>query len=335
MCFAGFGAKRVLKHCVLYLVTDHRGLYYFQKWDNSQYDTIEDSDPRDQSPLAFESLSPYQGYDMQEEYNEKGFYRYEGGTMIENPDSRLESLPLDVLHLLFTCLNGADRLLFALASPLLWNTYMSTKPTIPILWTPIIPSTIGGSTHNQNALPENYPSKNEIEKPLGCLLQQWMKPKYRMIRFSKEQGKNSADFKYIDKSELPPFFVKTSWRDSKYWFHQDDSKLIRRYAIYHACLRSVSEETGTPTNNSTSEIEDVFTGKKYLLPHPRGMSGYSWYYAVKKTIEDDKHRWQTWDEWEQWWLNYRWWGLERRAKDYADELVRDGLGIPDPNQNSG
>lgn len=256
--------------------------------------------------------------------------------MIERGNSRIESLPLDVLHLLFTCLNGTDRLLFALASPLLWSTYITTKPYIPILWTLITPSTTTGDfSKTQYDLPENYPSISKTEKPLGCLLQQWMKPKYRMIRFSKEQGKNRSDFKYIIKSQLPPFFVKTGWKDSKYWFHQDESRLIRRYAIYHACRRDASEETAPVTDVSSSDTRKSSSGRKYLLPHPRGLSAYKWYYAVKKTIEEDKDRWRTWDEWEQWWLNYQWWGLERRAKDYAEELVRDGLGIPDPNQNLG
>ena len=248
--------------------------------------------------------------------------------------SVIEFLPLDILLLLLTYLNGTDRLLFALSSPLIWNTYRSTRPTIPNLWTlvKVSESIISHPSPELYDFPENYPRTIEAVRPLGCLLQQWMGPKHRMIRFSKEQGKNTANFKYEIKSQLPPFFVRVRWRDSKYWFRQDESKLFRRYAIYHACHRDIGEETD---GNDEVKVDSTTTGRRYPLPHPRGMSAYRWHYAVKKAIEDDRCRWRTWDEWEQWWLNYNWWGLESRAKDYAEELVKGGLGIPDPNHNLG
>lgn len=181
---------------------------------------------------------------------------------------------------------------------------------------------------------------------------------YRLVRFSKEQGKDGSGFVHGSRyEELPPVFVRRSWRDDVkvLGMKKDESKVFRRWAIHYACFRSVSEEedfssrhrpsyasslTTTsaspawiqPIRNKVHERTKTVYGKvrRYLLPHPKGMSGYNWHYAARKAIEYDRWNWKSQEEWEAWWLGYQWNELVFSARGYAEEMVKDGLGMNEP-----
>jgi hypothetical protein len=181
---------------------------------------------------------------------------------------------------------------------------------------------------------------------------------FRLVRFSKEQGKDGWRFVHGTRyEELPPLFVRRSWRDGTWGGKKDESKVFRRWAIHYACFRSVDEEEDfssrhradyasslttasppawiqPPSSSITkkNEVTRTVDGKlrRYILPHPKGMSGYNWHYAARKAIEDDRWNWKSQEEWEAWWLGYEWKELVFSARGYAEEMVKDGLGMNEP-----
>lgn len=259
---------------------------------------------------------------------------------------------MDVLHLLFKSLSAPDQLLLALSSPLLYNAYLSTSPKIPSLWTEIRPHP--DLLLTQYPAPENYPHRcnTDICRPLGALIQVWINPKkYRSVRFSDEQKKQSIEWSLAKKVELPPYFIERGWKDAKIWFHQDESSTFKRWAIYHACYRYAGDNAGlvadvgssslSPLQSAISSSRDMELAigqnedteimlsnlRRYVLPHPRGKNGITWCCEVKKTIEEDRKKWKTWRDWENWWLDYHWTELPSSMKSYTDDLVKDGLKI--------
>lgn len=241
------------------------------------------------------------------------------GVQLNPGRSHFEQLPSEIILSILELLTPPHRLCLALVSTRLWNLYKYTSPRIPSLWT----DTTQISSPNDpgwHALPMNYPKSYGSTTLLGSLLQEWMAPRYRMVRFesprreSRNNDYNRYSFNKPSIHELPPYFVRTTWKDSKYWFRQDEQDVFNRYRIYHACYRS---------------------GTGYMFPHPKGMGWWRWDKMTRKAIENDKSNFATYAEYESWWLEYPWYALTgSHLVQSAQDLVKSGLGIVE-NQNLG